>query len=90
MSDELPPVKTPSSGYGTPAVHTPRFTASAVGPMTILTFFAFAGIRVGEAPELVPAFSAALTASDVGELRGVLDSVLMALQTLKADETKPQ
>jgi hypothetical protein len=81
---------TPVATQGPPAVHVARFTASPVGPVTILTFFAFAANEFGASPGLTPAFSAALTAGDLLDLRELLNRTLTALQTLSADETKPQ
>ena len=83
-----PQANPPGPAFGPPAVHTARFTASSLGPITILTFFGLTATKPGASPELVPAFSAALTDSDVGELRDVLSQVLMARQTLAADSAK--
>ncbi len=80
----------PPIPHGPPAVHVARFTASPLGDITTLTFFAFAGTRVGQPPVLAPAFTAALVSRDIRELRDVLNSVLASLQTLTADEANPQ
>jgi hypothetical protein len=89
MSEESQPDPPPPAHFpdppGPPAVHAARFTAAPLGHITILTFFGFAGTKPGASPQIVPAFSVALTDSDVVELRDVLTQVLLARQTLAAD-----
>ena len=75
-------IEEPRRPTGAPAVHTPRFSVTP-GPVSVLTFYGMAGCEVDKAPEFVPAFSAALTTSDLNELREMLSKVLVALQPAK-------
>jgi hypothetical protein len=76
--------------YGPPAVHVARFSATALGSVTALTFFSFTSPGLDLQLGLRPVFTAALSAPDLEALRDVLDQIILAAKTMSADADKPQ
>jgi len=87
---KLSPDNAASGTYGPAAVHVANFSATPLGPITALTLFALASPGLQRPLGVLPVFTAALTPENVKELRDVLNQVIMASETMKADAAKPQ
>jgi hypothetical protein len=84
------PVQAVLLGSPRPAVWCDRFSVSSSEKAVLITFYSEGAVDSAGTLAPVAAFTAAVAPADAHALLNVLATSLNALQTLRADETKPQ
>jgi hypothetical protein len=84
------PVQALLVGSPRPAVWCDRFSVSTSEKAVLLTFYSEGAIDASGTLAPVAAFTAAMAHADAQALVNVLATSMSALQTLRADESKPQ